>query len=478
MGWFGVGGNGRGGNDDDDDGGGGGGGAVAPPAPPPPPPPPPRPRCPVRDPSPARAPDPAAPPPPPRQQQPPLLTAARGLAAPVPVAPQALEPQPWLKGAWRALAASSVGVARLDLRRPQLLDVEAYDNANILYTRPGAVRRGPGRPRRPREGDDGIGLVGGFLGEAAPEGGARRRRRRRGETAPAFVLGTGGALGGDGRGDGYEEDDHYDDYRSSPSGARLKIMRCWQLRPQGNDLEGARRADEAAAAKGRARPEGEGEGEGGGGGRWRRPSSWLRGLRSPTFAESAEALLLDDPPPPQQQQQQQHLVPASSSSSSPSPSSSLRAPRPLLDFGLGASLNLDASRLEPVARLKLAGLVSIHLLSPGSGAGARPRLKIGRVWRLPGTSMALRLRYDCPLTALSSPWRPPARVLLRLDNGVGSGVHLSPGGIELDERRVVLGDGLALRAGLTCLFPRALPVPRGSEPLRVRVNRLSVKTLW
>jgi hypothetical protein len=35
--------------------------------------------------------------------------------------------------------------------------------------------------------------------------------------------------------------------------------------------------------------------------------------------------------------------------------------------------------------------------------------------------------------------------MLRLDNDVGSGVHLSPSGVEFDERRVALGKNTEVR---------------------------------
>jgi hypothetical protein len=412
------------------------------------------------------------------------------------------------------MAASSVGVARLDLVRPGLLDVDAYDSRNILYTRPGVYRRGPGRP--PRIAREGGGLTGGFLtvGGGGGQGGGRRRAR---EVVPAYVLDTAAGGEGAGGGGGYDDDGAFGG-GALGTGARFKIMRCWQLRPRGNDLEGARRVEEAAAAAAEAEA-----------GLKLRKDKWAWPWRGKTGGSGSSS-----PPPPlelelpaeekdqgqqqQQQQQQQHQrhhrglelvgnspaagaaelfgssgdggarLMASSLSSGDNDDDdsnshglrrrsshyySLRAPRPLLDFGLGAALNLDRSRLEPIVRLKVAGLVSFH-------ATPRPRLKIARVWRLPGTAMALRLRYECPLTcnAWASPWQPPARLALRLDNGVGSGVHLSPGGVEFDERRVALGDNLAIRAGATLLFPRSLPMPRGEDALRVRVNRLSVKTLW
>jgi hypothetical protein len=421
------------------------------------------------------------------------------------------------------MASSSVGVARLDLVRPGLLDVEAYDRRNILFTRPGAYRRGPGRPPTTTRSVGG-GLTGGFLtvgGGVDGRRGAQAARRVARAEVPAYVLDTagGGAARGRGRG-GYDDDDgggggdHASSSSPLPTGARFKLMRCWQLRPRGNDLEGARKVDEAAAAQSQMRSHAAASS----GGAWAWPGRWRRrrGGGGGAAAASSEPLQLlqaddkeDDGDENNKPRRRRGLelvsnTPAAgaaelfgergddgarlilddndgggnsdgngNSHHRPAAYYSLRAPRPLLDFGLGASLNLDRSRLEPVARLKVAGLVSFHLTP-------RPRLKVARVWRLPGTAMALRLRYECPLTAdcLSSPWQPPARLLLRMDNGVGSGVHLSPGGLELDERRVALGDNLALRAAATVLFPRSLPMPRGEDALRVRINRLSVKTLW
>jgi hypothetical protein len=456
-----------------------------------------------------------------------LVDAARELAAPLPLAAPRIEAQPWAKGVWRTLASTSVGVARLDLRRPDFLDVDGYDSRNLLYTRPGAIRRGPGRPRRDAGGGGGGlgGLAGGFLG--AVLGG------RRGGEAPAFVLDTGDGGGGRRRRDDGECDDEGRAYGApagrrdgggagggggggGQAGARLKIMRCWQVRPEGNDLEGARRAEEAARRLGRAGGGGAGgwvwwpfRGGGGGGGGSSGNGDTAVGEPAPgrrsalglelvprTAATGAEALFGDAPANDEPSWQLRAQPPndgnttgsggsntgggMSGISSSSSPQYSLRAPKPLLDFSLGAALNLDASRLEPIARVKVAGLVSLHLA--GGRCGGGPRVKVGRVWRVPGTSMALRLRYECPLRSLNRPWEPPGRLLLRLDNGAGSGVHLSPGGLEVAERRISLGDNLALRAGATLLFPRPGERERGraedAGALRVRVHRLSVKSLW
>lgn len=37
-------------------------------------------------------------------------------------------------------------------------------------------------------------------------------------------------------------------------------------------------------------------------------------------------------------------------------------------------------------------------------------------------------------------WQPPARLMLRLESDVGTGIHLSPTGIEIEERRLGLGN--------------------------------------
>jgi hypothetical protein len=39
----------------------------------------------------------------------------------------------------------------------------------------------------------------------------------------------------------------------------------------------------------------------------------------------------------------------------------------------------------------------------------------------------------------------------RIDNQIGTGVHLSPSGVEFDERRVALGDTTEVRDWLLCV---------------------------
>lgn len=45
-----------------------------------------------------------------------------------------------------------------------------------------------------------------------------------------------------------------------------------------------------------------------------------------------------------------------------------------------------------------------------------------------------QVRYELPLAHARNFWEPPARLLVRLDGARGTGVHLTPGGLEFDEQ--------------------------------------------
>eukprot|EP00775_Hariotina_reticulata_P007043 gene7043-7257_t len=93
--------------------------------------------------------------------------------------------------------------------------------------------------------------------------------------------------------------------------------------------------------------------------------------------------------------------------------------------------------------------------------------------------MALRLKYEVPLVHLDKFWQPPARLMVRLDNDIGTGIHLTPTGVEFDERRLTLGNSTEVRAGATLRFPRTLPIDRDDpDAFKLHVHRLSLKTLW
>lgn len=145
---------------------------------------------------------------------------------------------------------------------------------------------------------------------------------------------------------------------------------------------------------------------------------------------------------------------------------------PLVDVGVGMNLDMDRSDFSAVARVKLRDFVSLRVLP-------KPMIKLGLLQRLPGSSMALKLRYECPLYNMGDFWRPPARLMLRLDNVAGSGVNLSPMGVDFDEQLLRLGDRLSLRGAATLQFPRQLPIDReDKDAFALKVHRLTVRTTW
>ncbi|KIZ03416.1 hypothetical protein MNEG_4545 [Monoraphidium neglectum] len=258
-------------------------------------------------------------------------------------------PHKQVRKLWSGVAAGTVGVARVDLRRPTFPWPEEYDEGNLLFKRRHAART-PRRGRPPT------------------------RAAAQAHAAMGIANLAVGPYDGDRDGDGGGA-------RRAPNGARLKVMRCVHLKN------------------------------------------------------------------PEQR-------------------------RPLVDFGVGLSVDLDRQALQGVCRLKFSDLLSIKL-------APQPALKLAASWGLANTGMALRLRYECPLNHLHECWRPPARLMLRIDNQIGTGVHLSPSGVEFDERRVALGDTTELRAGATLRFPRSLPIDRDDpDAFKLQVHRLSLKAQW
>lgn len=106
-----------------------------------------------------------------------------------------------------------------------------------------------------------------------------------------------------------------------------------------------------------------------------------------------------------------------------------------------SSPSSSAVHIQPRLRIRLRDLLSVQLAPTAC-------VKVSRVIRLWRTGYALRLMYTVPLSAdaLCQPWRPPARLWVHLDNAPGSGLHLSPTGLELDQQVIGLGRTTTLRA--------------------------------
>ncbi|PNH07672.1 hypothetical protein TSOC_005828 [Tetrabaena socialis] len=126
--------------------------------------------------------------------------------------------------------------------------------------------------------------------------------------------------------------------------------------------------------------------------------------------------------------------------------------KPLLDIGVGFNLDMDQQQVQPIARIKIKDLLSIQAAPMGL-------LKISRC--LPLGPVMLKVGGG------------------GLDNAAGSGIHLTPGGIEFDEQVLRFGTAVTMRASAGLAFPRQLPIAEGDpHPLKLEVHRLSLKSIW
>lgn len=81
-------------------------------------------------------------------------------------------------------------------------------------------------------------------------------------------------------------------------------------------------------------------------------------------------------------------------------------PRRMFDIGVGVSFEMDTSRVNAVARVKLLDLCSVKLVP-------QPVLKLQKTWDLQLKGLALRAVYEVPMDSMDTPWAPPARIMLR-----------------------------------------------------------------
>ena len=146
---------------------------------------------------------------------------------------------------------------------------------------------------------------------------------------------------------------------------------------------------------------------------------------------------------------------------------------PLVDLGLGLSIEMDGQHINPIARIKVARCVSIK-------AFPRPLVKVSTKIPLSSSGLGLKLLYELPLNNLSQPWNPPSRLMVRLETAVGSGFHISPTGIEVDEKMVHFGSNLSLRAAVGVTFPRSLPIDwdQDDSSFKFKIHRLSLRSVW
>ncbi|KAL4432426.1 hypothetical protein ABPG77_001725 [Micractinium sp. CCAP 211/92] len=153
-------------------------------------------------------------------------------------------------------------------------------------------------------------------------------------------------------------------------------------------------------------------------------------------------------------------------------SSGLTREVPTFDLGVGLAFEVDTAELQPQARLKFRDLVSLKALP-------YPSLKIQKRLRWPDTTWGVRLSYECPLESLATFYRPPARLMMSIDNMHSNGVQLTQAGLEFNfaqlfgERRQA-----ELRACGLVALPRELPIIEGQSLAGLELRRLGLKTQW
>eukprot|EP01018_Ginkgo_biloba_P000255 Gb_41159 [translate_table: standard] len=82
-----------------------------------------------------------------------------------------------------------------------------------------------------------------------------------------------------------------------------------------------------------------------------------------------------------------------------------------------------------------------------------------------------------PLIDLEKIWESPgAHLMVNFYSQLGSGFHLTPGGLEFDEHVMKIGKYTTMRVAASILFPRRLPPEEGEQPIRIEIHRLGVKT--
>jgi len=144
---------------------------------------------------------------------------------------------------------------------------------------------------------------------------------------------------------------------------------------------------------------------------------------------------------------------------------------PLLRIGAGFQYDMDENAPSLQARVRISDFATLRLLP-------QPVAKLRKSVPVPGTGLVLSVHYTCPLVpGLRSPLEPPARLLARLDNSAGSGLHFSPQGVEIDETVVALGDAASIRVAAGLAFPRQLPLT-ARDSFAWSVHRLGLKTKW
>ena len=144
---------------------------------------------------------------------------------------------------------------------------------------------------------------------------------------------------------------------------------------------------------------------------------------------------------------------------------------PQFDLGAGGEFRFDTAEFHPLLRLKIRDLASLQLLP-------QPALKIQKRLQLGTSGLGVRMSYECPLESIHQFFKPPARLLLTVDNMTETGVRLTQSGVEVNGNQWVFGDVVRLRAAGIVRFPSSVPVDEDEPLLQFDAQRLGIKVKW
>ena len=117
------------------------------------------------------------------------------------------------------------------------------------------------------------------------------------------------------------------------------------------------------------------------------------------------------------------------------------------DVAVGLVFELDSARFRPKARLRICNTASVGLFPC-------PHIKVQRRIPLRSTGFSLRVSYFCPMRDVLAgrAYKPPARLIMTLDDDQNYGMRLSHAGLELSGNTWVtvpyLGEGRIQASGL------------------------------
>ena len=146
----------------------------------------------------------------------------------------------------------------------------------------------------------------------------------------------------------------------------------------------------------------------------------------------------------------------------------------LFDFGVGASFDVESARLRPKARLRVRNIVSLGLF-PCPSIKIQKRLAVGK------TGWSVRASYLCALSDIKTFYKPPARLIVTLDDDQNYGLRLTHSGVELAGNTWLWGDDAHVQASALIHLPRTIPwdpSDKENDTVRIEPMRCGLKMAW